>query len=125
MIAINEARVHNCQMRWAETLYVTLEIKKEDYQETGATIFFDAKLNGDCFAVVMSPIDEQKQALEEKKERNKLLAELEIRMQEYARENGIPYETLKQRIYLKHKVTSRSQLSNAILREEIDLHKLY
>ena len=101
----------------SHNLVFTIKVKREDYTEWMTAFIFDTYNKG-------STIDLQVVWLEEKDtEIPKLRQRLAMVMEEYSKKSKEPLESLKNSLYSRYKVKSRSELDRGQLEESIRFYQ--
>jgi len=121
MIKINETKVHSVKKNTHRELSVTFLIKPEDYTAEIENLFYDLKNNGNLWAFVFNATEfTEDTGKSESQVRNEMISKLAFLMNKYAEKEWEDIESLKQTLYNKYWVTSRTQLSNEQLKKELD-----
>jgi len=112
-IKIEEAQILSPSITSRRELKFSLKAKVEDYTEEDRNAIFDAFENGDSVAVVLVPFQKEQDPMPKLRQRLALL------MKEYCEKEGYVEKEEEARLYARHGITSRTELSEEELRKEI------
>ncbi len=112
-IKIEEAQILSPSITSRRELKFSLKAKVEDYTEEDRNAIFDAFENGDSVAVVLVPFQKEQDQMPKLRQRLALL------MKEYCEKEGYKENEEESRLYARHGITSRTELSEENLRKEI------
>ena len=121
-ISIKECRVWSYRPTkfW---INITLQIKSEDITKDEKDLLEELRKNGDSLVWVLQEfaiINDDKQNI-----RNKKLARLSILMNDYAKASNLSIETIKDELYKRKNITSRSDLKLEDIEIEIEGYKYW
>ena len=112
-----DSAIYSPKIDSSQNLVFTIKVKREDYTEWMSAFIFNTYNKG-------STIDLQVVWLEEKDtEIPKLRQRLAMVMEEYSKKSKEPLESLKNSLYARYKVNSRSELDRGQLEESIRFYQ--
>lgn len=112
-----DSAIYSPKIDSSQNLVFTIKVKREDYTEWMTAFIFNTYNKG-------STIDLQVVWLEEKDtEIPKLRQRLAMVMEEYSKKSKEPLESLKNSLYSRYKVKSRSELDRGQLEESIRFYQ--
>lgn len=111
-----DSAIHSPKIDSSQNLVFTVKVKKEDYTSWMQQFVFDTYNN-------WSTLDLEVVWLEEKdSELPKLRQRLSLTMEEYSKKVRKPLESLKNDVYKRYNVRSRSELTRLQLEEAIQFY---
>ena len=126
MIKIFETKIASVNKNTHKELKVSFIIKPEDYTIEQENMFYDLKNNWTIWAFAFQETEFTEDTGKSEKEiKNKLLQDLAFYMSKYSEKEIIDIENLKQDLYKKYWVASRSELSIIDLKKEVDSFKAW
>ena len=118
-IQIREAQITAPSINSQRMLVFRVRVKPEDYTDAVRDAIFDASDNGTPLAAVF-------QAFQTEKTEDplpKLRARLAYVVKLYSEKSGIPENELLAKLYARHSIVSRTELTEEKLKEEIDRYE--
>lgn len=121
MIKITESKITNPKINSNRELIFSCRIKREDYNNDLWDDICSLSDNWTPVAIIMEWVEEfnEKPTISEKR------SKLAYLMWEYSKKESTDIETEKQRIYNKYKISSRTQLTEYQLDEEIKSYQAW
>lgn len=126
MIKIYETRIASVNKNTHKELKVSFIIKPEDYTIEQEDLFYDLKNNWTLWAFIFQWTEFTENTWKSDQEiKNKLLQDLAFFMTKYAEKELCEIENLKQDLYKKYWVESRTELTIEQLKKEVDSYKAW
>lgn len=119
MKTLKDAKITKAIINERRELQVTLIVKSEDYDDVTAELLRNAKIEWNTLDFTITGLT----LTESEQERKNRLQVLVMTMKEYASKFHIEEEMLKQNLYNRYDIRSRSELSLAEIDAEIESYK--